>query len=75
MTQADLLIHVVDLSHANMDEQVAAVEEVLEELKAGDKMVITALNKLDRVDLNDPDTAERVQQALTDYPDGSRSAP
>lgn len=68
VTEADLLIHVVDLSHANMDEQVAAVEEVLEELDAGDKTVITALNKLDCLDMNDPATAEHVQQALADYP-------
>ena len=37
VTEADLLVHVVDLSHPNMEEQVAAVEEVLEELGAGDK--------------------------------------
>ncbi|MCX6047552.1 MAG: GTPase HflX, partial [Chloroflexi bacterium] len=68
VTEADLLIHVVDLSHPNMDEQVAAVEEVLEELNAGDKIVITALNKLDSLDMSDPDTAERVEQASSDYP-------
>jgi GTP-binding protein HflX len=68
VTEADLLIHVVDLSHPNMDEQVAAVEEVLEELNAGDKTVITALNKLDSLDMSDPDTAERVEQASSDYP-------
>lgn len=50
VTEANVLLHVVDLSHPNMDEQVAAVEEVLEELEAGDKLVVTALNKVDRVD-------------------------
>lgn len=68
VTEADLLIHIVDLSHANMDEQVAAVEEVLEELKAGDKTVITALNKLDQLDMDDPEMVERLQGALEDYP-------
>lgn len=68
VTQADILIHVVDLSHANMDEQVAAVEEVLEELHAGDKTIVTALNKVDQIDLSDPTQAERLSRALDDYP-------
>jgi GTP-binding protein HflX len=68
VTEANLLLHVVDLSHANMDEQVGAVEEVLEELDAGDKLVITALNKADRVDLTDAEQQARVQEALTAYP-------
>ena len=68
VTEADLLIHVVDLSHPNMDEQVAAVEEVLEELEAGDKTVITALNKVDRIDQNDLDAVARLQTALEEYP-------
>ncbi|MEZ4683841.1 MAG: GTPase HflX [Caldilineaceae bacterium] len=68
VTEANVLLHVVDLSHANMDEQVGAVEEVLEELEAGDKTVITALNKLDRVDLSDPDEQARLEEALAAYP-------
>jgi GTP-binding protein HflX len=68
VTEADILIHVVDLSHANMDEQVAAVEEVLEELSAGNKPVITALNKVDQVDLHDPAVVAKMQGALVDYP-------
>jgi GTP-binding protein HflX len=68
VTEADLLLHVVDLSHPNMEEQVAAVEEVLEELGAGEKTVITALNKIDLLDLTDPADREKVQTALADYP-------
>jgi GTP-binding protein HflX len=59
---------VVDLSHLNMDEQVAAVEEVLEELGAGDKTVITALNKLDAIDQQDEEQAERLRTALVESP-------
>ena len=47
ITEADLLLHVVDISHSNADEQVTAVEEMLEELGAGDKPLVTALNKID----------------------------
>lgn len=68
VTEANVLLHVVDLSHPNMDEQVGAVEEVLEELEAGDKLVITALNKADRVDLTDAEQQARVKEALAAYP-------
>jgi GTP-binding protein HflX len=68
VTEADLLLHVVDLSHANMDEQVAAVEEVLEELGAANKPVVTALNKIDALDLTDPDDQAQLANALEEYP-------
>jgi GTP-binding protein HflX len=68
VNDADILIHVVDASHPNMDEQVAAVEEVLEELGAGDKTVVTALNKVDRLDRTDPAVEQRLQHALQEYP-------
>ncbi|MCB0044647.1 MAG: GTPase HflX [Caldilineaceae bacterium] len=68
ITEADLLVHVVDVSHVNADEQVAAVEEVLEELGAGSQPLVTALNKIDRLNPDDPDDAARLQAALTSYP-------
>lgn len=68
VTEANVLLHVVDLSHANMDEQVGAVEEVLEELEAGNKTVITALNKVDQVDMDDPMEQARLEEALAAYP-------
>ena len=68
VTEADLLVHVVDLSHPNMEEQVAAVEEVLDELGAGDKPVVVALNKIDRFDLNDPAQVQQVAPLQAEYP-------
>jgi GTPase len=68
INEADLLLHVVDASHPNADEQVAAVEEVLEELGVGDKPVITALNKVDLLDANDPEVAAWLTTAQTEYP-------
>lgn len=68
VTEANVLLHVVDFSHQNMDEQVGAVEEVLEELEAGNKTVVTALNKVDRIDLSDPAMQERLDEALAAYP-------
>jgi GTP-binding protein HflX len=47
ITDADLIIHVVDITHQNVEEQVATVMQVLEELGATDQPIITALNKID----------------------------
>ena len=44
---ADIIIHVVDSVHPDMDRQIATVYETLEELKVGDKPVITLFNKSD----------------------------
>ena len=45
---ADLLLHVVDASNPQMDQQMHVVYETLRELEASDKPVITAFNKKDR---------------------------
>ncbi len=46
---ADMLVHVVDASHPNVLEQITSVYEVLGELQAEDKPMVTALNKIDKV--------------------------
>ena len=70
ITEADLLLHVVDISHANADEQVTAVEEMLEELGAGEKPLVTALNKIDLVESagqGEPGLAAQLRRALQEY--------
>ena len=47
VTEADLLLHVLDASHPNAMEHLNAVLEVLAELGAGDKPMLTVLNKVD----------------------------
>lgn len=47
--EADFLIHVVDASHPHHEVQQQAVLDVLEELGAGDKPIITVFNKSDLV--------------------------
>jgi GTP-binding protein HflX len=47
ITDADLLLHVVDITHPNAEQQAATVMEVLAGLNATDQPVITALNKVD----------------------------
>ena len=48
--EADLLLHVVDVSHPQADEQVAAVNAVLKELGAEEKPTIMVFNKIDRAE-------------------------
>ncbi|MDO8536054.1 MAG: GTPase HflX [Candidatus Omnitrophota bacterium] len=49
VSQADMLLHVVDLSHPKAKEQSDAVYKVLDEIGAKGKPVITVLNKIDKV--------------------------
>ena len=45
--EADVLLHVVDVSHAQYEDQIAVVNKTLQELKAFDKPVVTIFNKMD----------------------------
>jgi len=47
VAEADLLVHVVDASSPSMQRQIVAVEQVLEEIGAGGRSVVLALNKVD----------------------------
>lgn len=49
VTEADLLVHVIDVSHELYKEQDAAVHEVLKEIGAETKPVITVYNKIDKL--------------------------
>jgi GTP-binding protein HflX len=60
IAEADLLLHVVDVSHPNAMNQAESVQQTLEELDAGHVPVITVLNKIDR--LSDPESARRAVQ-------------
>jgi len=45
--EADILIHVVDVSHPNFEDQINTVNETLKDLGAADKETITVFNKID----------------------------
>ena len=45
--EADLLLHVVDVSHPEFEEQIAVVEKTLADLKCGDKPLMVIFNKID----------------------------
>ena len=52
LEDADLLIHVIDLSNPRFMEQMAAVHDILASLGIGDKPVLKVFNKMDRVPPN-----------------------
>ncbi|MGC9034567.1 MAG: GTPase HflX [Verrucomicrobiia bacterium] len=49
VVQADLLLHVVDISHPQANEQILAVNSVLEEIGAVEKPILMVFNKIDRL--------------------------
>ncbi|WP_057937188.1 GTPase HflX [Algoriphagus resistens] len=48
--EADLLVHVVDISHPNFEDHIAVVTQTLNEIKAGDKPILLVFNKIDLVE-------------------------
>ena len=45
--EADLLLHVVDVSHPDFEEQIAVVDKTLADLNCGDKPIMVIFNKID----------------------------
>jgi GTPase len=49
--EADILLHVVDISHPQYEEQIAVVNKTLAELGAADKPTVTIFNKMDKYEV------------------------
>lgn len=63
VVEADILLHVIDASHAELTEQIRAVESVLKELGVQDKPTIMVFNKVDR-----PLNHQQLEQAKLSCP-------
>ena len=63
VVEADLLLHVVDLSHAQAEEQILAVNAVLDEIGAAGKPTLMVFNKIDRFE-----KSELLQRQLDRFP-------
>lgn len=59
--EADILVHVVDISHPSFEEQIDVVNTTLAEIGAGDKSTIIVFNKLDRFE---PESEEGLDKHL-----------
>jgi GTPase len=65
--EADLLLHVVDVSHPNVLELMESVNEVLQELKVDDKNILVVFNKSDLTAGNHFKFVKKL--LMTEYPD------
>ncbi|MEZ4845022.1 MAG: GTPase HflX [Bacteroidia bacterium] len=63
--EADLLLHVVDISHVNFESHIEVVTETLSEIGAGNKPILTIFNKIDGY--NPRATAEDIFEDETIY--------
>lgn len=45
--EADLILHVVDISHPNFEDHIASVNQILDEIEGGDKPTLMVFNKID----------------------------
>lgn len=45
--EADLLLHIVDISHADFEEHISSVNQILKDIKSDDKPTIMVFNKID----------------------------
>lgn len=57
--EADILIHVVDISHNGFEDHIRTVNETLKDLGAADKPTITVFNKIDAYEHEDPSDENR----------------
>jgi GTP-binding protein HflX len=70
--EADILLHVVDISHPRFEEQLEVVRKTLHELKSDDKPMIIVFNKMDQYEKNtfdqwlDAGVKENILQELTE---------
>jgi GTP-binding protein HflX len=62
--EADLLLHVLDITHENAEQQTQTVLETLKELHADERPMLTVLNKVDRLDGVDEAEVGRLAGAL-----------
>ena len=68
VVQADLLLHVVDVSHPQAEEQIQAVNAVLAEIGAGGKPTLMVFNKMDRLNPDGSGTNGALNRLQENHP-------
>ena len=66
--ETDLILHVIDISHPDFEEQIAIVNQTLQEIGAGDKPVIVIFNKIDNykwIEKSPDDLTPRTKENIT----------
>ncbi|MCX2681243.1 GTPase HflX [Galbibacter sp. EGI 63066] len=65
--EADLLLHVVDISHPNFEEHIDSVNQILDEIKSVDKPTIMVFNKIDNYKHQTIDEDDLVTEKTTEH--------
>ncbi len=73
--EADILIHVVDISHPNYEDQIAVVQQTLKDIKADNKPTVLLFNKIDNYvveqideyDLTQTTTKKNIEEVITHW--------
>ena len=65
--EADLLLHVVDISHPNFEDHIASVDKVLGEIDSGDKPVIMVFNKIDAYEAKPFDETDLIAERTEEH--------
>jgi GTP-binding protein HflX len=65
--EADLLLHVVDISHPNFEDHIASVEKVLGEINSGDKPIIMVFNKIDAYEAKPYDATDLIAERTEEH--------
>ncbi|WP_034060765.1 GTPase HflX [Lacinutrix jangbogonensis] len=65
--EADLLLHVVDISHPNFEDHIASVDKVLGEINSGDKPVIMVFNKIDAYEAKPFDDTDLIAERTEEH--------
>lgn len=60
--EADLLLHVVDISHPNFEEHIESVNQILKDIKSLDKPTYMVFNKIDAYEAKPWDETELIEQ-------------
>jgi GTP-binding protein HflX len=60
--EADLLLHVVDISHPNFEEHIESVNQILKEIKSLDKPTLMVFNKIDAYKAEPWDDTELIEE-------------
>ena len=60
--EADLLLHVVDISHPNFEEHIESVNQILKEIKSLDKPTLMVFNKIDAYEAQPWDDTELIEE-------------
>ncbi|MCF8357287.1 MAG: GTPase HflX [Prolixibacteraceae bacterium] len=65
--EADILLHIVDISHPGFEEQIDTVSQTLEEIGAAEKPVIFVFNKIDAYSFQEKDADDLSEKTKTNW--------